>query len=180
MSILRWILVFSSFFFNTGTFTRWKLQEVILIWRYWINCFCCSCHHSYCIFQPCQSSLLGATKCNSSRVTFTEIISWLWHESRLIMSTTYFHWYLTSLWQKESRVVTHLIIKCSSLPQISMASCTTSPTPTGIKLKWWLASPWSSTRSCRSMELTRWGAETNTGWGVEKGPPAVLSPRFWV
>lgn len=61
-------------------------------------------------------------------------------------------------------------ITCLSLPQISMASCTTSPTPTGIKLKWWLASPWSSTRSCRSMELTRWGAETNLGCGVGKKP----------
>lgn len=66
----------------------------------------------------------------------------------------------------------------SSLPQISMASCTTSPTPTGKKLKWWLASPWSSTRSCRSMEPTRWGAETNTGCGVEKGPTPVISPWF--
>lgn len=68
-----------------------------------------------------------------------------------------------------------LFIKCSSLPQISMASCTTSPTPTGIKLKWWLASPWSSTRSCRSMELTRWGAETNPGCGILSLEPQMVS-----
>lgn len=89
------------------------------------------------IFQPCRSLLLGGTKCSSSCVKSTEVISRLW---------------LCGL----------------SLRQISMASCTTSPTPTGIKLKWWLASPWSSTRSCRSMELTRWGAETNRLWSGKR------------
>lgn len=42
-----------------------------------------------------------------------------------------------------------------------MASCTTSPTPMETRPKWWLAFPWSSTRSCRSTGLTRYNTHTH-------------------
>lgn len=55
-----------------------------------------------------------------------------------------------------------LVTWSSSALQISMVSCTTSPTPTGTRPKWWWASPWSSTRSCRSMGLMRYDTHTHT------------------
>ena len=62
--------------------------------------------------------------------------------------------------------------------QISMASCTTSPTQMRTRPKWWSASPWSSTRSCRSTELTRYGTRTRAQRNVKTlGNVPLCPPR---